>query len=72
MDREERLLDTLSRGVGDRSDSKSSDGSSDSTSEAGSAQPPANIEIDISSMESNSEVIIRYHDMAKMQPSQLM
>ena len=71
VDREERLLDTLSRGVGDTGDNKSSDGSSDTTSDGGSGQPPANIEIDISSMESNSEVIIRYRDMAKMQPCQL-
>ena len=64
MAREERLLDTLSRGVDNTLDT---DGDSDTTSGSdnvvpGPAEPVnANIEIDISSMESNSEVIIPYH-----------
>ena len=61
--REERLLDTLSRGV-DTVDIVDTDGDSDTTSgHSDSVQVPvglepvnANIEIDISSMESNSEV----------------
>ena len=61
--REERLLDTLSRGV-DTVDIVDMDGDSDTTSghsdtvpvPAGLEPVNANIEIDISSMESNSEV----------------
>jgi len=51
VDREERLLDTLSRGVspGDKSDTDTGSSSSDG------AAPVNNIEIDISSMESSSE-----------------
>ena len=68
--REDRLLDTLSRGVepGTRvtrgpSSSGHSDGDSDHSNDNDSTSnqenlAPGNIEIDISSMESNSEVII--------------
>ena len=70
--REDRLLDTLSRGVepGTRvacgPSSGHSDGDSDHSNDNDSTinqenMAPGNIEIDISSMESNSEVIITLH-----------
>ena len=72
MAREDRLLDTLSRGVepGTRvargPSSGHSDGDSDHSNDNDSTinqenMAPGNIEIDISSMESNSEVIITLH-----------